>query len=76
MENIQIIKLTNALSFFRKFESLMSLFVSESELYSLSQSNGDSDSLVDGDLGCIQEEEEEEDNPIQMMTPSSPGNVR
>ncbi len=57
----------------RKFESLMSVFVSESEVYSES---GESDSLIDGDLECIQEEQEDEDSPIQMMTPNSPGNVR
>ena len=51
----------------------MSLFVGDSELYQNSPSY-DSDSN-DGDLESIQEEDEE-NSPIQMITPSSPGEVR
>ena len=52
----------------------MSLFTSDSEQLYQNCPGYDSDSPNEGDLSSIQEEDEDE-SPIQMVTPSSPGNV-
>ena len=57
-----------------KFESLMSLFTSDSEQMYQNLPGYDSDSPIEGDLSSIQEEDEDE-SPIQMTMPSSPGTV-